>query len=149
MNGDILVAQQVNVVWVDDLDGSTAAETVTFGLEGRSYEIDLSTENAAKLREALAPFVGAGRRDKGQRRPATARGPQRGTDREQSSALRQWARDNGMEVSDRGRISQAVIEAYENRNNTPAAAEAVVEAPKKRRRASTVTDPFQQEQAAS
>jgi Lsr2 len=120
--GKCTVAQQVSVTLVDDLDGSEAAETVTFGLDGRSYEVDLSAANAAKLRDAIAPFVAAARRAgsggsggtrRGRRQPVAqeeAR-PARST-REQTAAIRQWARDNGHQVSERGRIPKAVMEAY-------------------------------------
>jgi hypothetical protein len=116
------MAQQVNVKFVDDLDGSDAAGTVSFGLDGRSYEIDLSDDNAAKLRDSLASFVAAARKSGGssatgtrsrpQKMTATT-GPQRRLDRDQSAAIRSWARQNGHEVSDRGRISKVVVEAFQ------------------------------------
>ena len=56
------MAQRVHVVLVDDIDGSDAGETVTFGLDGSTYEIDLNEKNAAALREALSPYVGHARR---------------------------------------------------------------------------------------
>ena len=59
------MAQQTTVRFIDDLDGSDASSTVTFALDGRSYEIDLSEDNAAKLRDALAPFVDAARKSGG------------------------------------------------------------------------------------
>ncbi len=114
------MAQQTTVRFIDDLDGSDASGTVTFGLEGKNYEIDLSDENAAKLRDALAPFVeaartsgggGAGRgRGRGQRQ-ATEGKPAR-SNREETAAIREWARAHGHQVNDRGRISKSVVEAY-------------------------------------
>jgi hypothetical protein len=106
---------------VDDLDGSEASGTLQFGLDGRSYEIDLSDKNASKLRDALAPFIDvarkAGGRSSGRRRGSSQRQepeaakPARSS-REETSAIRQWAREHGHEVSDRGRIPKSVLEAY-------------------------------------
>lgn len=129
------MAQRVNVMLVDDLDGSAAAETVSFGLDGRQYDVDLSTENAAQLRDGLAAFVAVARRGNGRarRRPAGANGVRPGVDRERTAAVREWARANGHAVSDRGRISKTVMEAYDNREALAAAAEAAP-AKKKRKR---------------
>ena len=102
------MALQVNVKFVDDLDGSDAAGTVSFGLDGRTYEIDLSDDNAAKLRDSLASFVAAARAQK-----MTAVTKPAGLDREQTAAIRAWARQNGHDVSDRGRIAKAVVEAFQ------------------------------------
>ena len=108
---------KVTVTLVDDFDGeATADETVEFGLDGVSYEIDLSSKNATKLRNDLKQWVEAGRRVGGRRRGAkatatVARG--RGAiDREQSAAIREWARRNGHNVSTRGRIPADVIDAF-------------------------------------
>lgn len=112
------MAQKVQVLLLDDLDGSEAAQTVRFGLDGASYEIDLSDANADALREALAVYVAnarkVGRGAVAPARPATGRAG-RGTarvDREQTQAIREWARKNGHTVSDRGRIPSSVIDAY-------------------------------------
>ena len=110
-----LMAKKVTVTLVDDFDGEGAAdETVEFGLDGVSYEIDLSTKNAAKLRTDLKQWVEAGRRVGGRRRGRSA-GSGRGRaaiDREQSAAIREWARRNGHNVSTRGRIPADVIDAF-------------------------------------
>lgn len=109
------MAQKVVVSLVDDLDGGSADETVAFGLDGKAYEIDLSSANAGKLRDSLAEFVAAGRKSGsgGRGRRASGTGSPRATSgREQSRAIRDWARDQGMDVSARGRISAEVIEAY-------------------------------------
>lgn len=102
------MAQRVNVVLVDDLNGKDADETVTFGLDGVSYEIDLSDANATELRNALSTYIAAGRkvggRRKGQR--AAASGGAAAAD------IRQWARENGWDVPDRGRVAAEVREAY-------------------------------------
>jgi hypothetical protein len=102
------MAQKVNIVLVDDIDESEAAETVTFGLDGTNYEIDLNKKNAAALRDALAPYVGHARKlggRRGGRRTSSAGGP---TARE----IREWARENGWDVPDRGRVAAEVREAY-------------------------------------
>jgi hypothetical protein len=100
---------------VDDIDGSEASQTVAFALEGRSYEIDLSEKNAARLRDALSDYVKAGRRSGG-RASNGARSPRTtATKREETTAIRQWARDNGHKISDRGRIPSNVLQAYEDR----------------------------------
>jgi hypothetical protein len=113
------VAQKVETLLVDDLDGSKAAETVSFALEGRQYEIDLSADNAARLRDHLAGFIAAARRGARSKRtrPDTTKATARPTasDREQAAAIRDWARQNGHEVSDRGRIPHSVLDAYNQR----------------------------------
>ena len=110
---------------VDDLDEGEADETVEFGVDGTTYEIDLSEANASKLRDALADYVAHARRLSGRRRsaaprarpasssPAAARPTGRASvDREQNQAIREWARRQGMTVSERGRIPAEVSEAY-------------------------------------
>lgn len=98
------MAQKVNIVLVDDIDGSEAEETVSFALDGREYEIDLNTKNAAKLRDALAVYVGHARRG-GSRKRNRAGGPS-------PADIRVWARENGFTVPDRGRVSSVVRDAY-------------------------------------
>lgn len=113
------MARKVVVTLTDDIDDSlTADETVEFALDGVSYEIDLSSKNAAKLRDTLAAYTSAGRRVGGRKsrgRPATASTARTSIDREQSRAIREWAGKNGLKVSERGRISQEVVDAYNNR----------------------------------
>lgn len=106
------MAQRVNIVLEDDLDGTDADETVTFGLDGVTYEIDLSSENAARLRDALAPFVGHARRAAGRRLTSRSVAPRSGGKRDLAD-VREWARHNGHKVSDRGRISAEVQAAYD------------------------------------
>jgi hypothetical protein len=108
------VVQKVETRLVDDLDGSVAAETLRFGLEGRQYEIDLSEGNAARLRDSLAAFVTSARRVTGGRTMSQSTG-RASRDREQTGAVREWARANGFEVSHRGRIAADVLKAYEQR----------------------------------
>ena len=114
------MAQKVDVKYVDDLDGSAASGTVSFALDGRSYEIDLSDDNAARLRDSLASFVAAARRSgtatrrgRGQRGAGEAESTPTRSSREETAAIRTWARENGHEVSERGRIPKAVVQAYQ------------------------------------
>jgi hypothetical protein len=112
------MAKKVTVTLVDDFDGEGPAdETVEFSIDGVSYEIDLSAKNAKKLRDDLKQWTEAGRRVGGRRRgrsaAATGRAAGRGSiDREQSAAIRDWARRNGHKVSTRGRIPAEVIDAF-------------------------------------
>lgn len=100
------VAQKVNITLVDDLDGSEASETLTFGLDGNSYEIDLSEQNAKELRTRLEDFVAAARKVSGRRKSPKkhAHAP---------SEVRKWAKEQGMEVSARGVIPVEVVKAFE------------------------------------
>ena len=102
------MAQRVNVVLVDDLDGNDADETVTFGLDGVDYEIDLSKKNADELRSQLGQYIDAGRKVGGRKRNGQC-AVGGGT---AAADIRQWARDNGWDVPDRGRVSAEVREAY-------------------------------------
>ena len=99
----------------DDIDGSTDAQTVTFGLDGSTYEIDLSKKNVDKMVKALKPYTSAARKAGGHR-SGTGRTTASGADRQQLAKIREWARANGQQVSDRGRISTAVQEAYHAAN---------------------------------
>ena len=109
------VAQKVQVLLVDDITGREADETVTFALDGATYEIDLTTENADKLRGLLADYVDAGRRtggraSRGRGRASRNAAPAAGQD---TAKIRAWAKDNGYEVNDRGRVPASIREAYE------------------------------------
>jgi hypothetical protein len=110
------VAQKVQVLLVDDLDGGEADETVTFALDGKTYEIDLTTANADKLRGLLDPFVKGGRRTGG--RASGGRGKARAAagSNQDTAAIRAWAKENGYEVNERGRVPRKVLEAYEKAN---------------------------------
>jgi hypothetical protein len=101
------VAQRVVVTLFDDIDGSEAAETIAFGLDGKSYEIDLNRANAEDLRKALEPYVEAGRKrsKSGKTYTHTALTPD-------PAAVRAWARSNKMDVPPRGRIPKKVYEAF-------------------------------------
>lgn len=93
------MARKVEITLIDDLDGSTATDTVHFGLDGSHYEIDLGEANAGKLRDALAPFIARARR-------STAYSAS------EAPAIRAWAAENGYKVSERGRLHSEVIDAY-------------------------------------
>lgn len=107
------MAQRVNIVLVDDIDGSDATETVSFGLDGTSYEIDLNEKHAAKLRDALAPYVGHARKVGGGRRTRAKAASAGGAS---AAEVRAWARDNGYTVPDRGRIPADVRAAFDSAN---------------------------------
>lgn len=109
------MAQKVNIVLVDDIDGSDATQTVVFGLDGSSYEIDLSDANASALREALAPYVGHGRKV-GRSARRTARAAAASGSGVSAREIREWAKSNGHSVPERGRIPADVREAYESAN---------------------------------
>ena len=104
------MAQKVTVELEDDLDGGPADETVRFGFDGSDYEIDLSKTNAARLRSQLEPYI--------DHAPKAGRGPRRRStrtpsSRQHSGAVRTWARQQGIAVSDRGRIPASVLDQYE------------------------------------
>ncbi|HEV2796544.1 MAG TPA: Lsr2 family protein [Nocardioides sp.] len=107
------MAQKVNIVLVDDLDGTEASETVTFGLDGSSYEIDLNDANAAALREALSGYVGHARKVTGGGRRARRSNGSASSSSSNTKDVREWAKSQGMDVSERGRISADVQQAYD------------------------------------
>lgn len=108
------MAQRVQIILEDDVDGGAADETVTFGLDGASYEIDLSAANARKLRDELSRWTGHARRSGGRRSAGTRRGGSgSGARRKDLRGVRDWARKNGFKVSDRGRVSAEVQTAYD------------------------------------
>ncbi|KAA2255984.1 Lsr2 family protein [Solihabitans fulvus] len=114
------MAQKTIVQLFDDLDGSTGEDiqTVSFALDGVTYEIDLSEANAAKLRDGIAEFVASGRRLGGRAKRGSAPASSgSGRTKEQTQAIREWARGNGFDLSDRGRIPANVIEAFEAAHN--------------------------------
>lgn len=109
------MAQKVHIVLEDDIDGSEADETVSFALDGTSYEIDLNAANAAKLRDALAPYVGHGRKVTGAGRRGGRRAPASSSNGGVSpKEIREWARSNGFDVPERGRIPAEVKSAYDS-----------------------------------
>lgn len=109
------MAQRVETLLTDDLGGGQASQTVRFALDGRDLEIDLNDKNAAKLRKAFEPYVAAGRRlgtrTGTSRRTAVSAGTS-GMSKEELANVRAWARSNGYEVSDRGRVKGEILNAY-------------------------------------
>src|SRR5881628_3414581 len=119
------MAQKVIVELVDDLDGTASEDisTVSFALDGANYEIDLNESNAENLRNTLAEYVMAARRTGGRLKrgvgsPAKP-APRPAANREQTKAIREWARQNGFDLADRGRIPANVIEAYDQAQAAP------------------------------
>jgi hypothetical protein len=106
------MAQKVQILLLDDLDGGEADETVTFALDGVTYEIDLTTGNADKLRDMLGAFTAAGRRTGG--RAYRGKAPAAPTGGGNTAKIREWAKAQGYDVNDRGRIPATIMEAYEN-----------------------------------
>jgi hypothetical protein len=104
------MAQQTIIQLLDDLDGSEASETIVFGLDGKTYEIDLNDKNAAKLRKALEPYTNKGRKlnqTRGGKRSSAGRSADSDT-----AQIRAWAKENGYDVNDRGRVPADIKEAY-------------------------------------
>ncbi|MFC4563880.1 Lsr2 family protein [Nocardiopsis mangrovi] len=106
------MAQKVQVLLVDDLDGGEAEETVSFGVDGAAYEIDLSGNNASKLRDALAPFVEAARKAPAKGGRGSARAQRNAPSRERSAEIRAWAKAAGKQVNERGRIPAAIVAEF-------------------------------------
>ena len=106
------MAQKIQVLLVDDLDGGEAEGTVRFGLDGVDYEIDLSAEHAEALRRALAPFIDAARRGPGAGRQQGRGGQRAGASGLDTTEVREWARTQGIEVKDRGRIPAEVVARF-------------------------------------
>jgi hypothetical protein len=104
------MAQQVHVLLVDDLDGGVAEETVSFAIDGRAYEIDLSSKNADELRKTLSPYRDSARKARTTARKTSTRPA---GNRERSAEIRAWAKSVGIPVNDRGRIPADVVEKYD------------------------------------
>lgn len=102
------MARKTFIELIDDIDGSKADETVTFSLDGVGYEIDLNSENAQKLRDELGTWISTARRVSGRRTSRSA-----SSSSEETARIRAWARENGYQVSDRGRISGEIRKAYQ------------------------------------
>lgn len=104
------MAQQVQVSFVDDLDGSEAEGTVRFGLDGAEYEIDLNAEHAAALRQAIGTYAEHARKAGGAARRPARGGPRRA--RQDTTAVREWAKSQGLKVAERGRVPADVLAKY-------------------------------------
>lgn len=103
------MASRVRVILEDDLDGRPADETVTFALDGVRYEIDLASDHANQLRDDLAPWVSSARRTGGRKIASPARSARRAD----LDDIRRWGRAQGWQISDRGRVPQNIVEAYD------------------------------------
>jgi hypothetical protein len=109
MRNGAAVAQKVQTLFIDDIDGSAAQSTVRFALDGTDYEVDLNAEHAQQLRDALAAYTRAGRKVSGGiRRPARGgrRGPASGLN---TTEVREWAKAQGIDVKDRGRVPAELV----------------------------------------
>lgn len=102
------MARRTQVILIDDIDGSEATGTVSFGIDGVAYEIDLNDDNAQQLREQLGEWASKSRRVGGRRNAGT----RRAGSPSDAGKIREWARENGHEVSERGRVSKEIREAY-------------------------------------
>lgn len=100
------MARKTQVILTDDIDGTEATQTITYGLDGVTYEIDLNDKNATKLRDSLNDWVSKSRRVGGRARRGTA------ARNNNTREIREWAQKNGHQLGDRGRIPNEIIEAY-------------------------------------
>ena len=103
------MAQKIQTLFVDDIDGSEAEGTIRFGLDGVGYEIDLNLAHSEELHKALAPYLAHARKTGGARR--AARGRRDGTAID-THKVREWARGQGIEIKDRGRVPADIVEKY-------------------------------------
>jgi hypothetical protein len=139
--------QKAVVSLIDDLDGSVADVTVTFGYQGQEYEIDLNQEHANEMRETLGSYAVHARTVRAHRQQHAGRGPRRtAASRQRSAQMRAWATEHGFAIKERGRVPVEVVEAYEEAvRGGPAAdghpGQATAEAPARRRRASSARRP--------
>ena len=107
------MAQKVQTRFIDDLDGSDADGTVRFGLDGASYEIDLSADHAKALRKAAQKYIAAGRKVTPARRPARSNGRRTTKGDPDPTVVREWAKAQGIEVKDRGRVSSDLVVKFQ------------------------------------
>ena len=105
------MAQKIQTLFIDDIDGGAAEGTVRFGLDGTEYEIDLNAQHTAELRTVLANYVAHGRKAPGTRR--AFRGRRSGAGAVDTAKVREWAKERGIEVKDRGRVPADVVEQYQ------------------------------------
>ena len=104
------MARKINIQLIDDLSGEDAQETIRFSIDGADFEIDLSADNAADLRDTLKGYAAKGRRLRGPPGTSGGRTPAMGS--EETQKIRKWAAENGYNPSPRGQISQAIKQAY-------------------------------------
>ncbi|WP_043442857.1 histone-like nucleoid-structuring protein Lsr2 [Arthrobacter sp. L77] len=106
------MAQKVKIILIDDIDGGEAEETVRFGLDGVQYEIDLSETHASELRSALSDYVGAARRGNQPKQRSSTSSAASSSRNQEAARIREWAKENGYNVSSRGRVNGEIVEAY-------------------------------------
>ena len=112
------MAQKVQTLFIDDLDGSEAEGTVRFGLDGAEYEIDLNAEHARELRDALARYVGAARRAGGSARRSARAGRRGSAGGPNPTEVREWAKEQDIEVKDRGRVPAELVVRFKAATGT-------------------------------
>ena len=105
------MAQKIQTLFIDDIDGGTAEGTVRFGLDGTEYEIDLSARHAEELRKVMADYVAHGRKAGGTTR-RTPRGRRSNAEAVDTARVREWAKGNGYDIKERGRVPANVVEKY-------------------------------------
>jgi Lsr2 len=105
----VAVAQKVQTLFIDDIDGSAADGTVRFGLDGTGYEIDLNSEHAQALRDALALYISAARRVSASTRRQVPNGRKAPVNGVNTTEIREWAKAQGIEVKDRGRVPAELV----------------------------------------
>ena len=103
------MAQKIQTLFIDDIDGGEAEGTVRFGLDGAEYEIDLSTQNAEAMRKAMARYVEAARRAPGSTRRPGQSGRKASANGLKTTEVREWARAQGIDVKDRGRVPADLV----------------------------------------
>lgn len=106
------MAQKIQTLFIDDIDGSEAEGTVRFGLDGTDYEIDLSTAHSEKLHKALSTYIVHARKVSGAARRSARSGGRRSSSGVDTTAVRTWAKDNGYDIKDRGRVPADVVTKY-------------------------------------
>jgi hypothetical protein len=111
------MAQKIQTLFIDDLDGGEAEGTVRFGLDGAEYEIDLSATHAAELRKSLGLYIGAARKVSGaSRRRGHTAGRRNASGGPSPSEVREWAKAQGIEVRDRGRVPSDLVVKFQAAN---------------------------------
>jgi hypothetical protein len=109
------MAQKIQTLFIDDIDGGEAERTVRFGLDGTDYEIDLSTQHNEELRAALGTYLSHARKVGGTARRVAARGGRKSSSVD-TVAVRAWARENGYDIKDRGRVPADLVAKYQAAN---------------------------------
>jgi hypothetical protein len=106
------MAQKIQTLFIDDIDGGEAEGTVRFGLDSTEYEIDLSTAHSSQLRKTLETYIAHARKATGTSRRVTRGGGRRSASAIDTAKVREWAKGQGIEIKDRGRVPANVVEQY-------------------------------------